>query len=108
MIIGGGSADVTLGVGIVYDWDPGRGSIVTWQPTPASRAKAKQAPIVDVPPSSMQTGHLRGYVEFGERGLDYSRLVMGSWEIPGRCDIRTMTHVINAHVRRHETYRSLV
>jgi 2-O-sulfo trehalose long-chain-acyltransferase len=54
----------------------------------------------------MQAGHLRGYVEFGDRGLDYSRLVMGSWEIPGKCDIRTMTHVINTHLRRHETYRS--
>lgn len=54
----------------------------------------------------MQAGHIRGYVEFEERGLDYSRLVMGSWEIPGKCDIRTMTHVINLHLRRHETYRS--
>ena len=106
LIIGGGSADVTLGVGIVHDWEPGEGSIVMWQPTPGSRAKAKQAPVVAAPPSSMQAGHLRGYVEFGDRGLDYSRLVMGSWEIPGKCDIRTMTHVINAHLRRHETYRS--
>lgn len=106
MIIGGGSADVTLGVGIVHDWEPGPGTIVTWQPTPASRAKAMKAPVVDVPPSSMQAGHLRGYVDYAERGLDYSRLVMGSWEIPGKCDIRTMTHVINAHARRHETYRS--
>jgi 2-O-sulfo trehalose long-chain-acyltransferase len=106
VIIGGGSAEVTLGVGIVHDWEPGPGSIVTWQPTPASLAKARQAPVVPAPPSSMQAGHLRGYVEFGDRGLDYSRLVMGSWEIPGQCDIRTMTHVINTHLRRHETYRS--
>jgi hypothetical protein len=54
----------------------------------------------------MQAGHLRGYVEFGERGLDYSRTVMGSWEVPGRCDIRAMTYVINAHLRRHATYHS--
>ena len=106
MIIGGGSEEVTLGVGLVYDWEPGPGSVVTWQPTPASVAKARQAPVVPAPPSSMQAAHLRGYVEFGERGLDYSRLVMGSWEIPGTCDIRTLTHVINAHLRRHETYRS--
>lgn len=106
MIIGGGSADVTLGVGIVYDWEPGPGTVVTWQPTPGSRAKAQQAPAVAAPPSAMQAGHLRGYVDYKERGLDYSRLVMGSWEIPGKCDIRAMTHVINAHIRRHETYRS--
>ncbi len=24
----------------------------------------------------------------------------------GRCDIRAMTYVINAHLRRHDTYRS--
>jgi Condensation domain len=54
----------------------------------------------------MQAGHLRGYVEFGERGLDYSRAVMGSWDVPGRCDIRAMTYVINAHLRRHATYHS--
>jgi hypothetical protein len=31
---------------------------------------------------------------------------MGSWDVPGRCDIRTMSYVINSHLRRHETYRS--
>lgn len=31
---------------------------------------------------------------------------MGSWDIPGRCDIRTMTYVIHAHLRRHATYHS--
>ncbi|WP_052316366.1 condensation domain-containing protein [Mycobacterium canetti] len=106
MIIGGGSADVSLGVGFVHDWELGSGSVVTWRPTPATLAKAKQAPVVPAPPSFMQAGHLRGYVEFGDRGLDYSRLVMGSWEMPGKCDIRTMTQVINWHLRRHETYRS--
>ncbi|ORW40107.1 acyltransferase [Mycobacterium paraense] len=59
-----------------------------------------------MPPSSMQAGHLRGFVEFRDRGLDYSRAVMGSWEVPGRCDIRAMTYVINAHLRRHATYHS--
>jgi hypothetical protein len=54
----------------------------------------------------MQGGHLRGFVEFGDRGLDYSRAVMGSWDVPGRCDIRAMTYVINAHLRRHATYHS--
>src|SRR5262245_11872220 len=54
----------------------------------------------------MQAGHLRGFVEFAQRGFDYSRVVMGSWDIPGSCDIRTMSYVINAHLRRHETYRS--
>jgi hypothetical protein len=106
VFIGGGSDHDRLRVGSAYDWDPGPGSVVTWQPTPGSIANARLAPISSVPPSSMQAGHLRGYVEFRERGLDYSRAIMGSWDIPGRCDIRAMTYVINAHLRRHATYRS--
>lgn len=106
MIISGGSSDVTLGLGLVQEWQPGVGSVVVWEPTPASIAKAKQAPVVDAPPSFAQTSHLRGYANFEDRGLDYSRLVMGSWDMPGKCDVRTMTHVINSHLRRHDTYRS--
>lgn len=106
MIIGGGSSDVTIGAGLISEWEPGDGSVVVWQPTPASIAKARQAPAVAAPPSNSQTAHLRGYVEFEKRGLDYSRLVMGSWDMAGKCDIRTMTHVVNSHLRRHDTYRS--
>jgi hypothetical protein len=54
----------------------------------------------------MQAGHLRGFVEFRDRGIDYSRAIIGSWDVPGRCDIRAMTYVINAHLRRHATYHS--
>ncbi|MGP0080100.1 MAG: acyltransferase, partial [Mycobacterium sp.] len=106
MFIGGGSEHDSLRVGNAYDWDPGSGTVVTWQPTPGCIAKAAQAPVSPVPPSSMQAGHLRGFVEFRERGLDYSRAVMGSWDVPGKCDIRAMTYVINAHIRRHATYHS--
>ncbi|MDD4868672.1 MAG: condensation domain-containing protein [Mycobacterium sp.] len=106
MFIGGGSEHDSLRVGNAYDWDPGSGSVVTWQPTPGSLAKARQAPVSPVPASSMQAGHLRGFVEFRDKGLDYSRAVMGSWDVPGRCDIRAMTYVINAHLRRHATYHS--
>jgi hypothetical protein len=106
LFLGGGSGHDRLRVGNVHDWDPGAGSIVTWEPTQASIAQARRAPISPVPPSSMQAGHLRGYVEFAARGLDYSRAVMGSWDAPGRCDIRAMTYVFNAHLRRHATYHS--
>ena len=106
MYIGGGSEHDRLQVGNAYDWYPGPGSVVSWQPTPACAAKAQQAPVSSVPPSSMQQGHLRGFVEFRDRGLDYSRAVMGSWDVPGHCDIRAMTYVINAHLRRHATYHS--
>lgn len=106
MFIGGGSEHDHLEVGNAYDWYPGAGSVISWQPTPACLAKAQQAPSSPVPASSMQVGHLRGFVDFRDRGLDYSRAVMGSWDVPGRCDIRTMTYVINSHLRRHTTYHS--
>jgi hypothetical protein len=102
VFLGAGS----LKVGTIYDWVPGPGSVVSWHPSPASLEKARQAPVSAVPASYMQAQHLRGFCEFAARGLDYSRLVMGSWDRPGRCDIRVLTYVINAHLRRHDTYRS--
>jgi Condensation domain len=102
MFVGAGS----VSVGTIYDWVPGPGSVVSWHPAPASRDKARAAPVSTVPASYMQAQHLRGFCEFAARGLDYSRLVMGSWDRPGRCDVRALTYVINAHLRRHDTYRS--
>lgn len=102
MFVGAGSVNV----GTIYDWVPGPGSVVSWHPSPASLEKARQAPVSAVPASYMQAQHLRGFCEFGACGLDYSRLIMGSWDGPGRCDIRALTYVLNAHLRRHDTYRS--
>lgn len=96
----------TVEIGSVYDWAPGSGSVVSWHASPAALAKARQAPISSVPVGYMQAQHIRGFRDFATRGLDYSRLLMGSWDVPGRCDIRAMTYVINAHLRRHDTYRS--
>ena len=60
----------------------------------------------DVPVSYMQGQHIRGYYDQKASGLDYSRLMIVSCDAPGRCDIRAMSYVINAHLRRHDTYRS--
>ena len=54
----------------------------------------------------MQAQHIRGYDDQKAKGLDYSRLMIVSCDAPGRCDIRAMSYVINAHLRRHDTYRS--
>jgi hypothetical protein len=90
----------------IDEWDPGTGSVVSWHGSPASRAKAIEAPVSTVPASYMQAQHIRGFHEFAERGLDYSRLVIVSWDEPGQCDLRAMSYVINAHLRRHDTYQS--
>jgi mycolipenoyl-CoA---2-(long-chain-fatty acyl)-trehalose mycolipenoyltransferase / long-chain-acyl-CoA---trehalose acyltransferase len=90
----------------IDDWVPGPGSVVSWNPTPAALAKARQAPISPAPASYMQAQHLRGFCEHAARGLDMSRLCIAAWDIAGQCDIRAMTYVINAHLRRHDTYHS--
>ena len=90
----------------IHDWVPGPGSVVSWQPSPASVAKAARAPISAVPVSYQQAQHIRSYCRYAAQGVDMARLIMGGWDIPGRCDIRAMTYVVNAHLRRHDTYRS--
>ena len=85
---------------------PGSGSITTWHPTPAALRKAGEAPISAVPPSYIQARHLRSHTEQSARGQDHSRLLISACKVAGRCDIRAMTYVINAHLRRHQTYRS--
>jgi len=95
-----------VGVGTIDQLEPGPGSVVSWHPSPAARAKAQHAPISAVPAGYMQAGHLRGFSEDAARGLDYSRLFIVTADVAGRADIRAMSYVINAHLRRHDTYRS--
>jgi mycolipenoyl-CoA---2-(long-chain-fatty acyl)-trehalose mycolipenoyltransferase / long-chain-acyl-CoA---trehalose acyltransferase len=95
-----------VAAGSIHEWAPDPGSVVSWSPSAASLAKAQQAPVNPVPASYMQAEHLRSYREHAARGHEMSRLAIAAWDIPGRCDIRAMTYVLNAHLRRHDTYRS--
>lgn len=90
----------------IHDWVDDPGELVTWGPSTATAAKVQQAPASDVPPSYQQAQHLRAYREHVARGTEMARLAIPVWNIPGRCDIRAMTHVINAYLRRHDTYHS--
>jgi hypothetical protein len=95
-----------VAIGPIHDWVPDSGSVVSWDPSAASLARAKVAPPNDVPASHMQADHLRSYRHYADHDLDMARLCIAAWDIPGRCDIRAMTYVINAHLRRHDTYRN--
>ncbi|WP_205878420.1 condensation domain-containing protein [Mycobacterium camsae] len=95
-----------LGLGTVRDWIPPSGVVWLWSPTAGSLDKARQAPASEVPPSYIQARHLRGFHRQHRRGLDMSRLLVIAFDIPGECDIRAMTYVFTAHLRRHDTYRS--
>src|SRR4051794_30804421 len=54
----------------------------------------------------MQTQHIRGHYTQLSSGLDYSRQIIATCEVPGRCDVAAMTEALNAYLRRHDTYRS--
>ena len=95
-----------FGITTLHDWVPDSGKVVCWHASPAADAKAQQAPVSAVPPSYQQTQHLRRFGEHQSRGLDLSRLMIFTWDLPGRCDIRAMSYAINAHLRRHDTYHS--
>jgi hypothetical protein len=95
-----------LSVGTLHDWVPKAGKTVSWEPSPAVLEKALRAPVSDIPVSYMQAQHIRGYCEQKAKGLDYSRLMIVSCERPGQCDVRAANYVVNAHLRRHDTYRS--
>ena len=95
-----------LTVGTLFDWEPIPGKTVSWHPTPATLERVANAPVSSVPVSYMQAQHIRGYVDQKAKGLDYSRLMIISCDQPGRCDLRAVNYVVNAHVRRHDTYRS--
>ncbi len=90
----------------LHDWVPDPGAVVCWHASPRANDVARQAPINPVPPSYQQAQHLRRYGEHAARGLDLSRLMIFTWDVAGRCDVRAMNYAINAHLRRHDTYHS--
>ncbi|MGB3332079.1 MAG: condensation domain-containing protein [Mycobacterium sp.] len=95
-----------LALGTLADWEPDEGPTVVWGPSAAALAAARRAPVNAVPASYMQEQHIRGYIDQTAAGLDYSRLMVLSCDMQGRCDRRAIDYIINAHLRRHETYRS--
>ncbi|MHA7649251.1 condensation domain-containing protein [Mycobacterium sp. ML4] len=93
-------------IGSIDDWALHPGSVTSWHPPISARENARQAPVSSVPVSYMQAQHLRGYHERTSAGLDYSRQIIATCEVPGQCDIRAMNSALNTYLRRHDTYRS--
>lgn len=93
-------------IGTIDDWTPQSGELTSWHPTQRSREIALRAPISSVPVSYMQAQHIRGVFEQEAAGLDYSRQIIATCEVPGHCDVPAMTQAVNAYLRRHDTYRS--
>lgn len=93
-------------VGALDEWSLNAGVVTSWHPTAAALEKARRAPVSSVPISYMQGQHLRNYCERTAAGLTFSRQIIASCEVPGRCDVEAMDHAVNAYLRRHDTFRS--
>jgi len=93
-------------VGALDEWSLNSGLVTSWHPTAAAVEKARRAPVSSVPVSYMQRQHLRNYCERTTAGLNFSRQIIASCEMPGQCDISAMDHAVNAYLRRHDTFRS--
>ncbi|APT11375.1 condensation domain-containing protein [Mycobacterium avium] len=93
-------------IGSLGDWTPTPGPVTSWHPTAAAAEKVRQAPASPVPVSYMQGQHLRNYHERTAAGLDFSRQIIATCDVPGRCDISAMNYAVNAYLRRHDTFRS--
>ena len=90
----------------VHDWMGEPGRVVSWHPAPATVAKMRDAPVSSVPVSYQQEQHIRTYRRRRAAGADMARLNIPAWDMPGQCDLRAMSHVLNAYLRRHDTYHS--
>ncbi len=93
-------------VGSLDEWTLTPGKVTSWHPTAAAAEKVRQAPVSSVPVSYMQGQHLRNYHERTAAGLNFSRQIIASCDVPGQCDISAMDHALNAYLRRHDTFRS--
>src|SRR5689334_17192771 len=93
-------------VGALEEWSLTPGSVISWHPTAAAQETARRAPISSVPVSYMQRQHLRNYCDRTAAGQNFSRQIIASCDVPGQCDISAMDHAVNAHLRRHDTFRS--
>ena len=93
-------------VGGLDEWTLTPGRTTSWHPTPAAQEKARQAPVSSVPVSYMQAQHLRNYCERTAAGLNFSRQIIASCDLPGQCDISAMDHALTTYLRRHDTFRS--
>ena len=90
----------------LQEWSGPPAALTLWLPTAAARECARQASASPVPPSYEQEQHLRAFRACAARGEEMARLLIVVWEETGRCDLRAMTHVLNAHLCRHDTYHS--
>ncbi|MEV0292232.1 condensation domain-containing protein [Nocardia sp. NPDC050710] len=92
--------------GLIDEWDPAPGRLVSWTASPESVARAAAAPVHPTPPSHQQEAYLRVAHRNAAAEFRYSGLCVVTAEVPGRLDQAAMTRAINAFLVRHDTFRT--
>ncbi|MFI6213904.1 condensation domain-containing protein [Nocardia brasiliensis] len=96
-----------IDLGLIGEWNPPPGRLVTWVATPAAVAGAATAPAHPAPPSHQQEEYLRLADRHAAADFRYSGLCLVTAEIPtGEIDYAAMTRSINAFLLRHDTFRT--
>ncbi|MEV2224738.1 hypothetical protein AB0E01_33375 [Nocardia vinacea] len=91
--------------GLIDEWNPAPGQLITWVAAPESVTRAAQAPVHPAPPSHQQEQYLRLADRHAAADFRYSGLCLVTAEIPmGDLDRDAMTRVINAFLLRHDTF----
>ena len=95
-----------VAIGAIKTWQPGRGPVIAWTASPASREAMARAAHDPLPPTFQQAQHLLTAHRARTTGRSAPRLIMAAWDVDGWCDVAAMTEAINTHLRRHDTYHS--
>ncbi|WP_062982249.1 condensation domain-containing protein [Nocardia anaemiae] len=93
--------------GLIDEWNPAPGRLITWVAAPESVARAAKARVHPAPPSHQQEQYLRLADRHAAADFRYSGLCLVTAEIPtGDLGLDAMTRVINAFLLRHDTFRT--
>lgn len=92
--------------GLIDEWDPVPGRLLSWAARPEAVALAKTAPAHTVPPSHQQQAYLADAHRNSAADFRYSGLCVVTAEVPAAVNLAAMTRAINEFLRRHDTFGS--
>ncbi|MBO0854963.1 MAG: acyltransferase [Nocardia sp.] len=93
--------------GLIDEWEPAPGRLITWVASPESVARAQAAPPHPAPPSLQQEQYLRLADRHSAAEFRFSGLCLVTAEIPvGDLGREVMTSIVNTFLLRHDTFRT--
>ncbi|WP_054811972.1 condensation domain-containing protein [Nocardia arizonensis] len=92
--------------GLIEEWRPAPGRLVSWSASARSRALAALAPEHPTPPSHQQEIYLAAAHRHADADFRYSGLCVVTAEVPAILDRAAMTRAVNTFLTRHDTFRS--